>query len=485
MEAVKIAEPAAPLPTVVLPPVAPAWARWASTALLLLLTAALVDTGRRMIVPDRPLPDFEYFYKAGAWLLAHGGLDGAYDRLPDGSVLPRGSIPWYLPFVSRFFTLLAPLPYPVAAWTWLLVNAAALLVTLRLIAQHLMGLPRQDWPVVQLVPLILLFGAWVWEFRLNQLDGVTLLLLTAAYVHWQRGRAGPAGLWLGLAVLLKLTPALLVVWFALKRQFRVVGFALATIVLAGPIGDVIVFGPTQAASEYRAWLRQAVSAGSHRGLIVSGQEMDWRNQATGAVLARWLAPVSYSTRFDNDPRLTGFSEEPRYLNIASLRPETVAMIHLIGSGLAGLALLWLARRPAAQLTPWQLRLEWALFVLAMLWFMPVMRRYHVVLALPAVSLLAAALHYVGHRGTWARLTALCIVASFALQLMLAAQSAQLGEKAGGSLLEARGAILAATLLLGVPLIVLLRRLRRRPHLLPPDPYLPAGAPGLTAGGGRG
>lgn len=420
-------------------------------------------------------PDFEYFYKAGDWLLRRGVFDPGYDVTADGRVLERGRLEWYLPAVSRVMTLVAAVPLPLAGLMWFGLNVAATFALLRLIGRRLVGLPPQDWPVTQLVPLLLLTVFWHWEFRLNQTDVVTLLLLVGSFVAWERGRAGLAGFWLGLAVLLKVTPLLCVVWFALKRQFRTVAAALLTLLLAGPGGDVAVFGYANTLAEYRGWLRNVVTEGSHRGHILAQTEMDWRNQGMGAVLCRWLHSTNYTLQFDNDPRLAARAglagqQPPATLNLANLSPTTVAAVVTTVQAASLAGLVWLARRPAGKLPLWRVRFEWALFVLGMLWFMPVMRAYHLIWALPALSLLAAGVHHLGRRRRW---SAMALVSMFAL---IPAQIAVFWPPAA-----AAGVLLWTVALLATPLVLMILRLGRDPAALPADYYLSARGPDNVAG----
>jgi hypothetical protein len=387
-------------------------------------------------------PDFEYFYKAGAWLLDHGGLDQGYDLLPGGRIQERDTLKWYLPFASRMMTLIAWLPPRTAGYVWLALNLAATLATMVLLGRSVSGLPPRDWPITQLLPFFLAYVYWYWEYRLNQINNFTLLLIVAALVLWQVRRHVAAGMALGAAILLKVTPALLLVWFLLKRQYRTAGAALLTIVLAGPLADAVVFGPSQAASQYREWFRNAVASGSPRGLILSQSEMDWRNQALGATLARWLHPTNYSLRFDNDPRFT-LTHPPHTLNIADLPLEWIAAATTIACiGIVAL-LVWIARRPAVELSPWQLRAEWALFTLAMLWLMPVMRRYHVIWVLPALAVLAGMIDHAGPT-TRRSIFALLTIAGFAAaQLALFSRAAE----ASGLVLLSTGGLAAALLVM--------------------------------------
>ena len=447
------------------PPEAPPAIRRVCLAAFVLIGAYLALIGA--IFVNEQWPDFEYFYKAGAWLREHGSLDRGVDLLPGGQVVPRGSIEWYLPFTSRMMTLIAWLPYKTAGFIWVALNVAAMFTTVRLIGRHLLGLPPRDWPVTMLLPFLFLIVFWHWEYKLNQIDNFTLLLLVVTFVHWQQGRHKVAGLWLGLAVLLKLTPGLLGLWFILKRQFRLVGVAALTFVLAGPVSDLIVFGPGPAMDEYRIWARKAVHRASHRGLVLAQVEMDWRNQGLGAVLSRWLHPTSYATRFDNEPRAPA-SPYPKLVNVAHLTPETIANIVTVVLGLSLVGLLVLARRPARVLNLWQLRMEWALFVLAMLWFMPVMRRYHMIWALPAMALLAAGVHHVGWRRPWS------IVALTAMSIVVGSQIALTSKEfIGTNLVEGYGITLFAVIAVAVPLVAILSFLARNPAAVSQDVFATA------------
>lgn len=459
--------PDAVVPRVGRPPVAPRAVRRAALFGVLAFVAAYSYGASRMIWAREA--DFEYFYKAGAWLTTHGGLDRRIDINPDGTTTPRGGIEWYLPVVHRMASAFSLLPFRLAGFVWLAANIVVVLATLRLIGRHLSGLPPEDWPVTQLVPFALCALFYFWEFQLNQVDSLTLLLLVASFVHWQEGKRAVSGFWLGLATLLKLTPALVIVWFVLKRQWRTVLVAGLTMIAYGPLGDALVFGPQQAMSQYREWLANAVDRGGQRGVVIHELEMDWRNQGLGAVLSRWLAPTNWALHFDNDPRIAPELPE-RFMNVADLPRSTVATIVVSILGASLLGLVWLARRPASDMTTWALRLEWALFVMAMLWFMPVMRRYHMIWVLPTVSLLCAALHYVSvERGAapdrWPR------IALAALLTLALAQLCLLYKVIGGTnIVEAAGTLLLSIVVLAIPVILLLRRLRRRPDYLPLDPY---------------
>lgn len=430
--------------------------------------------------------DFEYFYFAAATLLDHGAMDAEYTRLPDGTIIERGGIPWYLPAVPRLMTVFVAAgrglsavfggqPY---AWTlllWLTLSVSALVVTVRLIGRHLLGLPAQDWPVTMILPLVCLALFWTWEFRLNQIDNLTLMLLTVCFVTWQSGHRGRAGIWLGLAILLKLTPAILGVWFVLKRQWRTAIIAGATVLVVGPLADIAALGPGYAAEAYGAWLHRAAVESSPRSLVLQQKEMDWRNQSLAAVTTRWLHPTSYHTRFDNDPRIKYSNEHFRYINVASLPLPTVAAIAQGAGLLIVMGLLWLARKPARKCSLWQLRLEWAVFIGGMLLVMPVMRRYHLIWLLPSLALLGAAMHYSRFRGWWTSLSLSMIAVVFLAQCSLITRMVY-----DSHIAEGLGVLYIAAVAACLPLVLMIARLNRNPNHLPADAFAPPHPAGYVA-----
>ncbi len=394
-------------------------------------------------------PDFEYFYKAGHSIAANGAFDPGYDRV-DGQIVERGTLDWYWPFVHRLMSVLAHLPYRAAGYAWITINVAAILATIWMLGRHVSGLPPQDWAVTQLLPVILLLIYWVWELRLNQINALTLLLMVGSYVAWESGRKLQSGFWLGVAVLLKITPGLLVLWLLLKREWRTAGATVLTIALAGPVSDAIVFGPQLARETYQDWVFRSVMVGSPRGLILNQREMDWRNQALGAVACRWLHPTSYASKFDNDPRVDRDyrAATARTINVVELPRNTVATIVSALTLAILLTLGWIARKPASQLPVWRLRAEWALFMLGMLCLMPVMRLYHVIWALPALTVLGGLIHHATLRSGWSRFAIACILLGALTQLALIPNN---------KALNAGGTVLLAVVLLAIPLVAALVR----------------------------
>ncbi|MDX2198370.1 MAG: glycosyltransferase family 87 protein [Phycisphaerae bacterium] len=443
-------------------PTAPPLARWACTLLIAITFIRFGFEGALQLGLPHMQPDFEYFYKAGASLLHDGNFDPGYDQLPDGSLRPRGMLDWYWPFVARLMTGFASIgDLRTAGLIWIWINILAAIGAVRMLGREFSGFAPQDWAVTQIIPAIMLFTFWLWEFRLNQVDTLTLWLMVLSFVVWHRGRSGLAGFWLGLAVLLKITPGLLIIWYAAKRSWRTVAAALATILIAGPLADAAIFGPQMAGEAYRAWFTKAVTRGSHGGLIAHGLEMDWRNQSWSAVASRWLSHTNWNTHFDNEPRSED-AREPRYLNLVDLPAPVVAkVVSAITLGSLFL-LLVIVRRPARTMTPWELRFEFALVLLAMLWLMPVMRRYHMIWTLPTLTLLGATIHALGPRHTLAKLSITAALFLVVAQLSLLDRATPESLR---HLPEAVGVLLATVAALATPIIATRLALARDARLL--------------------
>jgi alpha-1,2-mannosyltransferase len=141
------------------------------------------------------------------------GLTIAHNAHPPTSILLA------LPF--------ATLDYPDATLAWNLVSLACFAVSLFLVGREL-HIPFVAWSVLPLVTLLLLCAPFRQQVNQGQLNLVLLLLLTGTWVLERRGRPAWAGALLGMAMAIKLFPGFLLVYFAVKRQWKALAAAVAT-----------------------------------------------------------------------------------------------------------------------------------------------------------------------------------------------------------------------------------------------------------------
>src|SRR5512141_315694 len=174
----------------------PPWLVRGAWAVLLVGFGAL---GTSRVWGEVPANDFSLFYTAARFWLAHGA---------------PGGLAWYHPFALRALAPLGWLPSRWAGVLWVGMNLACLVGAARLWGE------RGRWWRSELVPLLVLAIPWFVEFFVNQFVPPILLLLVLAERDLGRERPLRASLWLGLAILFKLSPAIFLIWLALKRNWR-------------------------------------------------------------------------------------------------------------------------------------------------------------------------------------------------------------------------------------------------------------------------
>ncbi|HMF14621.1 MAG TPA: glycosyltransferase family 87 protein, partial [Gemmataceae bacterium] len=121
---------------------------------------------------------------------------------------------------------LARLDYPTAVFAWNLVSLAAVAASAWLVFRQL-DLRLQPWMILPAAVFVLLCWPLRSHLAQGQLATVLLLLITGAWAADRSGRQTLAGTLLGAAAVLKLFPALLFLYFILRRQWRAVAAGLA------------------------------------------------------------------------------------------------------------------------------------------------------------------------------------------------------------------------------------------------------------------
>ena len=218
--------------------------RRAGWILLLVLIGSLA-TNHALIHPSRNyLLDFRAYYAAGKALLS--GVN-PYDvtavrehvDLPGEQTIVRY---FYPPPTLALMAGFALLPYPAAQVPWCLLQLALLLGSLWIVLRTV-HCPLGS-PVSVLIAFAFLTSTAVAElFRWGQFDIVLLALLAAATWALLRSRSGLGGALVGLAAVAKVTPVLYLAVFALRKDFKALTAAVATIALLMGGSAIVLGGP--------------------------------------------------------------------------------------------------------------------------------------------------------------------------------------------------------------------------------------------------
>ena len=322
--------------------------------------------------------EFGRRFLAGEYLYA-GGLDVPYP-----------------PFLAMAYAPLSLLPLRVAKPV-LFVFAIAALTAVVWILNTLSkrSLPLSHERLFWVVAATLLVASrFVLRDFADAGQNLVLLGLTWCGIYlWSLGRTVLAGASLGLAIALKCTPALFVLYFAWKRQWKVAGTALLfalTFTLAPALGQ------TSYAAHMQTWF-DTVAQGvlqSNPSIGVLGPE-ELQNKSLHPALARYLMHLP--------PEHPGRFQGAGYVDFLNLPPRVAGIIIKVVMLFLLAAIAWLFRRPLDRRDDPALAWECAAVSLLMLLYSPITWGQHCVATIPALYLVIRSIatgHKFSHWMVW-------------------------------------------------------------------------------------
>jgi len=158
------------------------------------------------------------------------------------------------PVLALLSVPLTLLPFPVIVPLWLGLNLVLLTTVGRWV-----GLSTRT---------SLALAAWPPLWCLLYIGQLELVILTLALLGWRcaaAGRDGRAGSWLGLAVVLKLYPVVLLVPFAARRRARLL-LAAGAVIVVGQLANLATVGPGGFVRYYGDVLPSVAALYDHSGL---------------------------------------------------------------------------------------------------------------------------------------------------------------------------------------------------------------------------
>jgi hypothetical protein len=184
--------------------------------------------------------DFLYY-----WLGAHAIAEGTplYPWL--GGARTFDEVGYVNPYPPLIGIALAPLAamfdYYTARWLWLAASAGCLALA-AVLTWRASGLSRQWRSIWAWVPAFALLPWALISLAIGQFSAVLFLLISVAFSAYLQGRWRWAGGSIGLGAALKLTPALLLVYWGLRREWLPLTTGLA---LGGSLGvlSLLIVGP--------------------------------------------------------------------------------------------------------------------------------------------------------------------------------------------------------------------------------------------------
>jgi hypothetical protein len=289
---------------------------------LLLILVGSIAVGLLGLLFIRNLIDFPVYYAAGQSLIS-----GRTDLYSPDFALGRVMDYRYPPLFLIALMPLWFLPYTLAAYAWYLLSVLEIIGCVLIIVRVFPSFrgSRILWVVVTLG--VIQYFVMALHYGNAHLLAIFLLFASLYYVLQQKDLAAAA--LMALAITIKLTPVLLLPYFALKRRWTFV-VSVCVFLVAFNIAPSIYFGFRGNSELLRSWY----------GHVVASQEFHEDNGPINlslkGQLRRYLSTVDYSQRVDGDVQYAA-------INLASLSRQRVDGVwSVIAAGLfAGvLFLVW-------------------------------------------------------------------------------------------------------------------------------------------------
>lgn len=152
-------------------------------------------------------------------------LEAARVRHPD---MVRLNPYVYPPFTGYFFSWLTLVDYESVKRIWFWGSQLLLVTSLALFLGHPSGCPPLPWLTV-LIGSVAFFFPLFRSTTAGQLNHVLLFLFSLIFMLWRNGARKMAGALIGLAALIKVQPAFLIVWLGWKREWGAFLCSIVTI----------------------------------------------------------------------------------------------------------------------------------------------------------------------------------------------------------------------------------------------------------------
>lgn len=351
-------------------------AKRAGLALLVVAVAFLWGNMVRRVVDGPAGTQYDDFVAFSRDLLY--ARVNVYDVYPAWNTITK-----YPPFFAFLLAPLVPLPQWLGASVWFWLSLAMAWGSARLAADLAHPDPGAPPRALAAWPLVAVGGIVVSNLETAQVNLAILFLTLWGLVAWRRGADATGGALVGVATALKLTPAIVVAWFAWKRSWRAVAGAVAGLGLCWLVLQPVAFGPGFFVEAMRGWLG-AVSPFVSEGTIAEGiGGFRHTNQSLSAAVHRTLTDVP-----------AGAGREGWTVNVAAADREAVRWLVRALQVAIVLALGWLCRTPPRDRARIGIAFEASLVLAATLYLSPIAWINHYVALLPAY---AAAVAYVGSR----------------------------------------------------------------------------------------
>lgn len=196
----------------------------------------------------------------------------------------------YSPLFYCIISFFAIFTKPVAALLWYILSVTVTIVTIGLTADMVRRELQQKKANI-ILPLLAVFFVIADNLYLGQSNFLPLFFMVLAFHYDQNGKEVPAGVHLGIAIALKTTPALLLLYFLIERKWMTILFAVISFFVSVYLVPGFFYGFRENFILTSEWFGRVIFP------FITGQRLltdtvtySNLNQSLEAVLFRYLTP---------------------------------------------------------------------------------------------------------------------------------------------------------------------------------------------------
>lgn len=179
----------------------------------------------------------------------------------------------YPPFVTILFSIFSFLPLAIASKAWTILSIFFLFSSLYLLFK-LFNVRFFSSIALLLSSLIFIYFPVKFTLGMGQLNLLVLIFVVLAFYFYVKGKDSYSGVCLGVSIMLKLFPVLLLLYFLLLRKYKIFLYSIIAFVSLGGISYLFI---APGINNYY-W--------QHLFSIFSSVPVDYYNQALSGFLAR-------------------------------------------------------------------------------------------------------------------------------------------------------------------------------------------------------
>jgi hypothetical protein len=349
-----------------LPPPAPRWILWLLWGVVL---ASPAFTTVAAIFYCDVETDFQELYDNGRRVIETWNPAVVYAGREPG---------FYPPSALPVFMLWSALPPPVSCFASCATYGLLFFLAIRVLPGEAMFV--RAWQVSHAWLYLALVIGWyiAYDIVSGQVSGIPLFALIVGYVCWRRGWVWRGAAALAVGIAFKILPGLAVLFFVVKRQWKMVAATGLLSLAFGLLPGLVMFGPSGLAKGWEDYYRNVAWPKSHP------VEYDGR--------IRWTKPASFLNPSLSVTLLRWLSDYPRdyhapFLPLAHLPAQAVYRGYQALMVVLGAVTFWMCRRRMGRDPPETLAMQYGLVLVWMVLLSPHLAVYYMAWALWPVAVM--------------------------------------------------------------------------------------------------